>query len=197
MAGMASRSPLAPLPVELLSLAAAASLAALSALAMPATARASSAVPSILEQPGTVPLDAALEAADGCKTCHGGYDRAVSPHDGWQGTMMANAARDPVMWAALEVAEQDLVANTAAWAKWMPASTPETGGAGDLCLRCHAPAAWLGGRSTPTSGSALSGSDFEGVGCDLCHRLVDSVSAEGKGMVRPGREAFWTNPRTA
>jgi hypothetical protein len=48
-------------------------------------------------------------------------------------------------------------------------------GAGSLCIRCHSPGGWVSGRSTPADGSALTATDFEGVSCHVCHRLVDPV----------------------
>jgi MYXO-CTERM domain-containing protein len=78
--------------------------------------------------------------------------------------MMANATRDPLMWAALAIAEQDV---------------PEVG---DMCLRCHAPVGWMEGRVTkgsppPTQGQNLTQSDFEGVTCHLCHRMTTGPNA--------------------
>jgi len=77
--------------------------------------------------------------------------------------MMAHATRDPIFWATLAVAEQDFA------------------GSGDLCLRCHTPDGWLGGRSTPTDGSALQSGDADGVSCDLCHRATNPDDSEWLG----------------
>ncbi|MBI4168507.1 MAG: hypothetical protein HY510_01065 [Acidobacteria bacterium] len=104
---------------------------------------ASTVIPTFMEQPGTQPVQANLESPDKCDNCHGAYDRSVEPAFNSRGSMMANATRDPIFWAALAVAEQDFVANTTAWSNLMPGTTPETGGAGDLCLRCHTPDGWL------------------------------------------------------
>ena len=68
--------------------------------------------------------------------------------------MMSQAARDPLFFATMTIANQD---------------APESG---DLCLRCHTPDGWLGGRSIPTDGSALTAADKEGVTCDFCHKMV-------------------------
>ncbi len=88
--------------------------------------------------------------------------------------MMANATRDPLFWAALDVANKDVP------------------GVGDFCLRCHTSAGWYGGRVVKSgfgvpndpvkgaNGCLLEGSldatdfsnDFSGVGCQFCHRLV-------------------------
>ena len=76
---------------------------------------------------------------------------------------MAQASRDPLFWAALDVANHDL---------------PDIG---EWCMRCHAPDGWLAGRSEPPAGSTdgcgLVGkldepdNDFDGVSCHLCHRM--------------------------
>lgn len=115
--------------------------------------------------PGSQPGSVNLESVSKCDNCHGGYNAAVEPAHTWTGSMMAQAARDPIFWATLVVAEQDSI-----WALGNP-------NAGDLCLRCHTPPGWLGGRSDPPNGTALAGSDFEGVNCDSCHRMVDPLLA--------------------
>ncbi len=109
-----------------------------------------------------------------CSTCHAGSG-AHLPFNGWAGSMMANAARDPLFWAALDVANQDAL---------------EVGleGIGDFCLRCHTPKGWLEGRvrktGSPTvvegfQGCLLDGnyseffeSDYGGVACHYCHRMM-------------------------
>ncbi len=78
--------------------------------------------------------------------------------------MMAQAGRDPIFWATLGIAEQDF------------------DGAGDLCLRCHAPEGWLAGRSTPTDGSGLMAGDATGVACDLCHKMTNPDRSEHLGV---------------
>lgn len=95
-----------------------------------------------------------LETPDKCDNCHGGYDISVEPAYNWRGNMMSQAARDPFFYACMTIANQD--------ASFV----------GDLCIRCHSPAGWLEGRSTPTDGSALNANDREGVQCDFCHKLV-------------------------
>ena len=114
--------------------------------------------------PGTQPEEFAdplneftpLTPSRACLQCHAEF--AVipyEPYDGWAGSMMGNAAVDPLFLAALSIAEDDVP------------------GVGDFCLRCHAPEAWIEGRSTPTDGSALELAD-DGVTCHFCHRLVDT-----------------------
>jgi hypothetical protein len=105
-----------------------------------------------------------------CGGCHANFD-GPRPYDplpifnNWQGSMKANATRDPMWRASLAIANQDA-----------PSS-------GDLCIRCHSPAGWVSGRSTPTDGSLLGGefgqefpADMEGVTCTVCHRMVDPVA---------------------
>ena len=114
------------------------------------------------EMPGSHPFDAGNFSGKGtCAVCHGGYDVDAEPSHGFGGSMMGYAMYDPLFLAALTVAEQDA-----------PSS-------GDLCLRCHSPFGWLGGRSNPTDGSQLTGIDLEGVSCEFCHRMVDPVYVEG------------------
>jgi len=97
-----------------------------------------------------------------CINCHesDGIDESVV-FPPWQGSMMAQSARDPLFYACLTIANQD-----AAFA-------------GDLCLRCHTPGGWLSGRSEPSDGSALTPDDRDGVSCSVCHRMVDPVFKPG------------------
>jgi hypothetical protein len=131
------------------------------ALSAPAGAQA---IPPELQMPGTQPNEISeLEAPNKCDNCHGGYDLAVEPTHNWLGSMMAQSIRDPLFWATVAVAEQDF---------------PQ---AGDLCIRCHSPEGWVGGRSTPTDGSGLKESDAAGVMCDACHQMVDPSGLEHPG----------------
>lgn len=115
------------------------------------------------KQPGSQPFDAgAFQDRTACADCHGGYDPAVEPDFNFRGNMMGQAARDPLFYACLAVAEQDAASS------------------GDICLRCHSPMGWLSGRSNPTSGIALNGVDRDGVACDYCHRAVDPIYRPGE-----------------
>jgi hypothetical protein len=99
-----------------------------------------------------------------CSNCHSDYSEEITqpveyePWMGWQGSMMAQSGRDPVFYAALDIATAD--ANMS----------------GEFCLRCHLPRAWLEGRII--SGSLAidpmeNPADLEGVQCEVCHRLSD------------------------
>ena len=139
------------------------------ALALLASTRLAAAqvteVPTDVQLPGTQPGEAPpIDGPGQCLNCHAGYDAVTEPGRPWQGSMMAHAARDPLFWASVAVAEGDFP------------------GAGDLCLRCHTPIGWLGGRSTPTDGSALNAVDAEGVSCTLCHLLVNPDGSEHGGI---------------
>ena len=73
----------------------------------------------------------ALEEPEACMSCHRGFSGTspqFMPHNTWGGSMMANAMRDPLFFAALDVANKDYP------------------GVGDFCLRCHTPPGWLNGR---------------------------------------------------
>lgn len=122
--------------------------------------------------PGSQPGDVAgMDNATRCENCHSGYNAAVEPGSNWRGSMMAQAARDPLWLACLTVGAQDAI-----WAVGTPNAT-------DICIRCHAPGGWLAGRSDPTNTSALVGNDFEGVECDFCHRKIDPFATNGQADV--------------
>ncbi len=118
-------------------------------------------------QPGSQPTGGVVYesfiSSNNCKTCHEFDDETdLWIYSSWQGSMMAQAARDPLFFASLAIANQD------------------ASFAGDLCLRCHTPGGWISGRSEPTDGSALISVDRDGVSCSVCHRLVDPVFTPGK-----------------
>jgi hypothetical protein len=144
-------------------------------------------------QPG---LASPFYASQSCQFCHRGThaaDAQTMPFNTWSGSMMANATRDPLFWAALDVANHD-------------GTTHGAPGVGDYCLRCHAPKAWYGGRVVKdgsggtvdgSNGCKLTGSydalddndnDFSGESCHFCHRTVD------RG---PGGEAPYTHNANA
>jgi MYXO-CTERM domain-containing protein len=137
----------------------------------------------LVRMPGTQPADqVTLQPAGSCLGgCHDAYDENIEPGFNWMGSMMAQAMRDPIFWAAVTVAAQDSI-----WAVGTP-------NAADLCLRCHTPAGWLGGRSDPTNGSAFTGSDFEGITCDFCHRMTDPFFEDTYAGLREGNDwlGYW------
>jgi hypothetical protein len=143
-------------------------------------------------QHGTQPgLAAALEAPDECMGCHGSGLSAgpgFMPHDSWGGSMMSHATRDPLFWAALDVANRDVP------------------GIGDWCLRCHTSQGWYGGRVRKngqggfvngSNGCLLNGdhddfdsagNDYSGVTCHTCHRMTPTgplgqIAPPGSGNV--------------
>lgn len=111
-------------------------------------------------QPNT--LTETIQTPDDCGACHGGSPNNRSD---WDGSLMAQAARDPLFYAALDIAEHDAP------------------GIGDTCLRCHAPQGWLEGRATPTDGSMLDFNDRRGVSCAVCHRQVAPFNGPGDAPV--------------
>ena len=130
------------------------------------TAGAGSALAGTGDLKGTKPGDLAFpdfSDADNCASCHGGGiagDTSFLPADTWAGTMMANAARDPVFFASLAIANQDKP------------------GIGTYCLRCHSPIGFVKGHATPPDGSAFDDTDKQGIGCETCHRATQSMGAD-------------------
>jgi MYXO-CTERM domain-containing protein len=120
-------------------------------------------------EPGT--LVNPLAVANTCDYCHTfGNDDAhledppFAPFPGWQGSMMANSARDPVFWAGVAVADAD-----------HPEEVVD-------CIRCHVPRAFLENRAdTINSVDDLGPDDREGIMCELCHRMTDQ-GAIGNGQ---------------
>jgi len=125
-----------------------------------------------VRMPGTQPGQVTLESPGRCLNCHEGYDSAVEPGFNWQGSMMAQAARDFLYLSAITVAAQDSI------------TLLRNPNATDLCVRCHFPEGWLEGRSDPTNASLMIGSDWDGVQCDFCHSMVDPFFAETHAGVR-------------
>jgi hypothetical protein len=135
----------------------------------------------LVRMPGTQPEQGvSLEAPNRCLNCHAGFNSSVEPGFNWQGSMMAHAARDFLFWSAMTATVQDSI-----WAVGRPNAT-------DICLRCHFPAGWLGGRSDPTNASAMTGADFDGVSCDFCHRMYDPFFEDTHAGIREGNDpAYW------
>ena len=59
------------------------------------------AVPTTIDDfflPGSQPNESGtFEGPDKCDNCHGDYDIPVEPAFNWRGSMMAQAARDPLL----------------------------------------------------------------------------------------------------
>jgi hypothetical protein len=154
-------------------------------------------VDALVRMPGTQPdqgvvLQGPSQGQAGCINCHGEKPTdptgqfIVVPGFSWSGSMMAQAARDPIFWATMTVAAQDSIA------------VLDRPNAVDICLRCHFPEGWLAGRSghidpSDLNASAMTGSDFDGVQCDLCHRMYDPFFEDTFAGTRESSdwEAYW------
>ena len=95
---------------------------------------------------GALPFDDILSASQ-CQSCHGNYGSSdpfleYQPHRPWAASMKGQSARDPMLYAALTIANQD------------------GANAGEFCIRCHAPTAYLAGRSVPADGRTSSSSSW-------------------------------------
>lgn len=160
-------------------------------------------------QPASTPR---VATADTCADCHDAsvdsdalWDEAghtVAPYDLWQGSMMANAARDP-LWRAVVSAE--MVATPAA------ADVIQ-----QKCMRCHAPLASveqeLLGEPQPTYGDldrdpTLLQLGLDGVSCTLCHQIEpDGLGTDashtggffvaGEGRVYAPHDDLFAQPMT-
>lgn len=122
--------------------------------------------------PGTTTVSVAMQPPTDCAPCHGDFDG--SPTDAWLGSTMGHAVRDPLYLAALDEAEKDYP------------------GAGDFCLRCHAPEAWVMGRCFPTNGGRLTAED-SGVTCSSCHRM-DPSPWQRNGQFKLGEDLDYRGP---
>ena len=153
------------------------------ATALPVVLAIASDITSNGTQP---PLYYDLSPPGVCSGCHGGTDNGhnVRPVTTWSGSLMANAGRDPLFWASLDVANNDVP------------------GIGEWCLRCHSPGGWLEGRATPPTGSpdgcGLFGeidstdNDFEGLECSFCHRMqVNPSPPPGQQSVYYENGQYW------
>ncbi|HRP63405.1 MAG TPA: hypothetical protein PK400_08950 [Phycisphaerales bacterium] len=128
-------------------------------------------------QPGTQPDPTGkamvpIFSSMNCVICHGDYlwqewEAYAEPYNGWVNSMMGQSARDPIWHAALAIANQDAA------------------GSGEFCIRCHAPGAWLAGRSTTGDLSQFEPQDFDGVNCHFCHRMVSPVLTKDSPVEDP------------
>ena len=76
-----------------------------------------------------------------CASCHANTGSSGEPTASWKGSLMANAGRDPLFFAQLATANQD-VANV-----------------GYFCLRGHVPMAVVSGNALVADGSTLNERD--------------------------------------
>lgn len=98
-------------------------------------------------------LDHPIVNPNSCDACH-----SDPIFKAWRGSMMGQAGRDPVFWAAFAVAQNDAT------------------DAGEFCLRCHTPTAWYADREGALDASDLTPDDIDaGLACEVCHRMVDPV----------------------
>ena len=114
--------------------------------------------------PGTQPLTVTdnFSTPGSCTNCHSDYGQDdVEPFRNWSGSMMGQAGRDPLTYAAMAIANQDATAS------------------GEVCIRCHMAKGWLEGRSIPEDATQTTAEDREGVQCTVCHRLVDPFGNPG------------------
>lgn len=103
-----------------------------------------------------------LSTSGDCAGCHGFVEPQNMPYDTWKGSLMANAGLDPLFFAQLATANQD-VENV-----------------GYFCLRCHVPMSFVTGHAYDADGSTLDEVDRDGVTCHLCHSMVDPIYKPGE-----------------
>ncbi|GMU81872.1 MAG: hypothetical protein AMXMBFR47_17430 [Planctomycetota bacterium] len=139
----------------------------LAPLALIATGLLVAQIPTTLSDfrvPGTQVGDVSpnvMYSYEYCRMCHGDYDFANEPGSTWNGSLMANAGRDPLFYAQMALANQD--------ANYV----------GYYCLRCHVPQAIVSGHAEQADGSTLDRFDRRGVDCHFCHSMVDPIYIEG------------------
>jgi len=138
---------------------------------------------SVLQNEDELPKDeVAVDVSTTCALCHSNAPnatamrdargRGIAPYDLWQGTMMANSARDP-LWRAAVSAE-------------IEATPSRSEDIQRKCLSCHAPMAHNLGYDDHGTGSLMHILDCEsdigvlardGVSCTICH----GITPEGLG----------------
>lgn len=111
-------------------------------------------------QPGSI-ASTAIMTSNQCQMCHAGINPSTDPHGTWSGSLMALAGKDPLFFAQMTLANQDV------------------GGAGYYCMRCHVPMSFVTGHVSDTSGESLDATDRDGVTCHFCHSMVDPVYRPG------------------
>ncbi len=108
-----------------------------------------------------------------CYYCHGGFDFANEPYATWEGSLMGQAGRDPLFYAQMATANQDV------------------NDVGYFCMRCHVPMSFVTGHAYQSDGSTLDDMDKEGVSCHFCHSMVDPIYRPG--VSPPEDEAILAN----
>jgi hypothetical protein len=109
---------------------------------------------------GDIPPTVITESQN-CRWCHGDFEPGIDQTSAWEGSLMGQAGRDPLFWAQMATANQD-VAN-----------------AGYFCMKCHVPMTWISGNALPPDGSAITEFDKDGVSCHFCHSMVDPIYRPG------------------
>jgi len=107
--------------------------------------------------------------AEHCGACHQVSGQDSSPLPSWRGSKMAHAGRNPLFFAQLATANQDVDQ------------------VGYFCLRCHVPKSVVSGTALDIDGSTLTTSDQQGVDCHFCHALANPVYEPG---VSPARDEW-------
>lgn len=102
-----------------------------------------------------------IQTSNNCTACHAGINAESDPTGSWAGSLMAQAGRDPLFFAQMATANQD-VAN-----------------AGYYCMRCHVPMSFVTGHANDPSGASLDATDRDGVTCHFCHSMVDPIYRAG------------------
>lgn len=102
-----------------------------------------------------------IGVSDNCRYCHSDYDAENEPYATWAGSLMGQAGRDPLFFAQMTTANQD-VANV-----------------GYFCMRCHVPMSFITGHALQPDGSTLDHVDADGITCHFCHSMVDPVYKPG------------------
>ena len=89
----------------------------------------------------------AIMTSNNCMLCHGPFDPDNDPYSTWRGSLMSLAGRDPLFFAQMTTANQDV------------------GNVGYFCMRCHVPMSFVTGHAYDTDGSTLDAVDLDGVTC--------------------------------
>lgn len=113
--------------------------------------------------PGTQMGDVtSLHSSAYCGDCHSGMGLENGPYVTWKGSLMAWSGKDPLYFAQLATATQDVPT------------------VGYYCNRCHVPMSIVSGHAASGKEAALTGSDRDGVTCAFCHAMVDPKYVAGK-----------------